>query len=76
LWQAVHFFKGAANASLNHESEIDRSDLTKRSHLNVANIIWGSKNGFTCPSIIFVDNNIDPTNMDEVLHALATKVIL
>ena len=39
----------------------------------VANIIWGTKNGFVCPRIVVVDEDIDPTNMDEVLHAFSTK---
>jgi len=39
----------------------------------VANIIWGTKNGIVCPRIIVVDEDVDPTNMDQVLHAFATK---
>lgn len=39
----------------------------------IASAIWGHKMGFAVPKIIVVDDDIDPTNMTEVIHAFATK---
>jgi len=40
---------------------------------HVANIFWGTKAGLSTPYIIIVDDDVDPFNMTEVIHALATK---
>ncbi len=40
---------------------------------HVANIFWGTKAGLSTPYIIIVDDDVDPFNMAEVNHALATK---
>ncbi|HLA28998.1 MAG TPA: UbiD family decarboxylase [Syntrophales bacterium] len=49
----------------------------KTAHTNmatkVANIIWGTKNGFVCPRVVVVDEDVDPTDLDQVLHAFSTK---
>jgi len=49
----------------------------KKFYSNIANhvacLIWGSKNGFLHTHIIVVDEDVDPFNMSEVLHALVTK---
>lgn len=39
----------------------------------IANLIWSSKAGWAVPRVMVVNNDIDPSNMDEVLHAFATK---
>jgi phenylphosphate carboxylase alpha subunit len=39
----------------------------------VASVIWGSEPGSNVPYIIIVDDDVDIYNMDEVMHALATK---
>lgn len=44
-------------------------NFTKR----VAHSIWATKPGLFTYYIVVVDADVDPTNMDEVLHALATK---
>jgi len=39
----------------------------------IANIIWASRLGRTTPYVIVVDHDVDPFNMAEVFHSLATK---
>ena len=39
----------------------------------VAHAVWATKPGLFTYYIVVVDADVDPTNMDEVLHALATK---
>lgn len=39
----------------------------------VAHSVWATKPGLFTYYIVVVDADVDPTNMDEVLHALATK---
>ncbi len=39
----------------------------------IAACIWAQKNGFIVPRVIVVNSDVDPTNMAEVGHALATK---
>ncbi len=39
----------------------------------IANIIWSSRLGRTTPYVIVVDHDVDPFNIGEVFHALATK---
>jgi 4-hydroxy-3-polyprenylbenzoate decarboxylase len=39
----------------------------------VAHVIWGSVAGIIVPYIIVVDKDVDPFNMAEVIHALASK---
>lgn len=39
----------------------------------VANCVWGNRNGQFIPKIFVVDDDIDPTNMDEVIHAFSVK---
>jgi phenylphosphate carboxylase alpha subunit len=39
----------------------------------VAHAVWATKPGLFTYYIVIVDSDIDPTNMDEVLHAITTK---
>jgi 4-hydroxy-3-polyprenylbenzoate decarboxylase len=39
----------------------------------IASCVWGDKNGQYLPKIVVVDEDIDPTNMAQVIHAFATK---
>ena len=39
----------------------------------IANTIWGTKIGPTLPYIIVVEDDVDPFNLGQVVHALATK---
>lgn len=39
----------------------------------IAHVIWGTRGGSTTPYLIIVEDDIDPFNMAQVLHALATK---
>ncbi len=39
----------------------------------VASAIWGSHMGRTVPYVVVVDDDVDPTDMDQVMHALVTK---
>ena len=39
----------------------------------IAHVIWGSSAGSDIAYIIVVDDDIDPFNMSQVFHALATK---
>jgi 4-hydroxy-3-polyprenylbenzoate decarboxylase len=39
----------------------------------VASVIWGSEPGANVPYIFVVDDDVDIYNMDEVMHAMATK---
>ncbi|MCL4518751.1 MAG: UbiD family decarboxylase [Thaumarchaeota archaeon] len=41
----------------------------------VAHSIWGSQVGTTCSHIIIVGEDIDPTNLDEVLWAICTRCL-
>ncbi len=41
---------------------------------HVANAIWGSKVGYAIPYIIVVDEDVDPYNWNEVIHAMFTKL--
>ncbi|HLA27540.1 MAG TPA: UbiD family decarboxylase [Syntrophales bacterium] len=49
----------------------------KTAHTNIATkvamLIWGTKNGFVCPRVVVVDEDVDPTDLDQVLHAFSTK---
>ncbi|MBI2861164.1 MAG: UbiD family decarboxylase [Chloroflexi bacterium] len=40
---------------------------------DIAHIIWGSRAGHSTPYIIVVDDDVDPFNMTQVMHALVTK---
>ena len=40
---------------------------------DVAHIIWGAHAGHSTPYIIVVDDDVDPFDLPQVLHALATK---
>jgi len=44
-------------------------NLAKR----VAHAVWATKPGLFTYYIVVVDSDVDPTNMDEVLHAITTK---
>lgn len=50
---------------------------TKTPHPNIAakiaGCIWADKNGQYIPKVIVVDEDVDPTNMSQVLHAFSTK---
>ena len=50
-------------------TEIPFVNFAKR----VAHAIWATKPGLFTYYIVVVDADVDPTNMDEVLHAIATK---
>ena len=39
----------------------------------VAHAVWSTKPGLFAYYIVIVDADVDPTNMDEVLHAITTK---
>jgi 4-hydroxy-3-polyprenylbenzoate decarboxylase len=39
----------------------------------IAHAVWATKPGLFTYYIVVVDADVDPTNMDEVLHAIATK---
>ncbi|MGH7845639.1 MAG: UbiD family decarboxylase [Candidatus Binatia bacterium] len=39
----------------------------------VAHAVWATKPGLFTYYIVVVDSDVDPTNMDEVLHAITTK---
>lgn len=39
----------------------------------IACCVWADKTGQSIPHVIVVDDDVDPTNMREVIHALATK---
>jgi len=39
----------------------------------IASCIWAHKAGFLIPRIMVVNDDIDPTNLEEVIHAFATK---
>ena len=39
----------------------------------IACSIWSQPKGWVLSRIIVVDSDVDPTNMNEVIHALATK---
>ena len=39
----------------------------------VAHAVWATKPGLFTYYIVIVDADVDPTNMDEVLHAITTK---
>ena len=39
----------------------------------VAHAVWATKPGIFTYYIVVVDTDVDPTNMDEVLHAMTTK---
>ena len=39
----------------------------------IASCIWAASTGFLISKIIIVDEDVDPTNMREVMHAWATK---
>jgi UbiD family decarboxylase len=39
----------------------------------VAHAVWATKPGLFTYYIVVVDSDVDPTNMDEVLHAMTTK---
>jgi phenylphosphate carboxylase alpha subunit len=41
---------------------------------HVANAIWGSKVGYAIPYIIVTDEDVDPYNWNEVIHAMFTKL--
>ena len=40
---------------------------------DIAHVLWGSRAGFCLSYIIVVEDDVDPFNMGEVMHALATK---
>lgn len=39
----------------------------------IAAAVWSDKSGMTTPYIIVCDEDVDPTNLDQVLHALSFK---
>lgn len=39
----------------------------------IASAIWGHKNGSFIPRVIVVNDDVDPTDMSQVIHAFATK---
>jgi len=39
----------------------------------IASVVWGDKAGAFLPKIIVVEDDVDPTNMAEVIHAFVTK---
>lgn len=39
----------------------------------VAHVIWGSRHGCITPWVIVVEDDVDPFDMDQVLHALMSK---
>ena len=40
---------------------------------HIASCIWSQKTGFAVPRVVVVNSDVDPTNMGEVGHAMATK---
>ena len=50
---------------------------TKTPHPNIATkiagCIWADKNGQYIPKVMVVDEDVDPTNMSQVIHAFSTK---
>lgn len=40
---------------------------------SVAHVIWGSEVGYYIPYVIVVNDDVDPSDMPMVMHALATK---
>ncbi|MBI4186589.1 MAG: UbiD family decarboxylase [Chloroflexi bacterium] len=40
---------------------------------DIAHVLWASRAGFALTYIIIVEDDVDPFNMGEVFHALATK---
>lgn len=39
----------------------------------IASAIWSTKGGLTTPYVIVCNDDVDPTNMDLVMHAMTTK---
>jgi 4-hydroxy-3-polyprenylbenzoate decarboxylase len=39
----------------------------------IASAVWANKNGQYVPKVIVVNDDIDPTRMEDVIHAFATK---
>jgi 4-hydroxy-3-polyprenylbenzoate decarboxylase len=39
----------------------------------IASAIWGHKNGLFIPRVMVVNDDVDPTNMTQVIHAFVTK---
>lgn len=39
----------------------------------IASCIWAHKDGMYIPRVMVVDDDVDPTNMEQVIHAFATK---
>ena len=39
----------------------------------IAHVIWGSRHGCITPWVIVVEDDVDPFNMDQVLHAMMNK---
>ena len=39
----------------------------------IAACVWANKSGHHIPHVIVVDDDVDPTNMPEVIHAFSTK---
>ena len=39
----------------------------------VANAIWGSDQGYCSPYVIVLEDDVDPRDKSQVLHAIATK---
>ncbi|MDY6970806.1 MAG: UbiD family decarboxylase [Thermodesulfobacteriota bacterium] len=39
----------------------------------IATAIWSDKSGMHFPYVIICDEDVDPTNLDQVMHALTTK---
>lgn len=39
----------------------------------IANCIWASEEGFCSPYVVVVEDDVDPSDKSQVLHALATK---
>lgn len=39
----------------------------------VATEVWNTKGGLFCPYVIVVEDDVDPTNLMQVMHALVTK---
>ena len=40
---------------------------------DIAHLIWGTETAHSTPYLIIVENDVDPFNISQVLHALATK---
>ena len=39
----------------------------------VAHVIWGARHGLLTPSVIVVEDDVDPCNLQQVFHAMMTK---